>query len=413
MNLPLHIARRYLFAKKSTNVINIITGIAIFGISVGAAALVLVLSVFNGFEDLITQMYSNFNPDVKITVEKGKFFEANDTLVAEIAAIPGVEFISRTMEEVAVFGNKDKQAIGIIMGVDDNYRGVLNIDSSMRKGKFVLYHDYTRDGREIRRNLAVLGNGIHNKLGINIDDEFASINVYMAKRKKVGVFENPFTLKYIYPSGIFMVQQEFDNQYIYSSLQFVQDLIGIGDKISALEIRLASNFNTPQTLEAIKKVMGEGYHIKNRYQQQEAFLKLMQVEKWLSFAIVGLMMLLISFNMIGALWMVVLEKKKDIAILKSMGSTDNLVRNIFLGQGLLLTAVGIISGFALAGIIYYLQTTVGIISVPGEFIIDAYPMSMRFGDFIVVAIIVGIIGLLASIMPAMRAKRMPAMLREE
>ncbi len=404
MNLPLHIARRYLFAKKSTNVINIITGIAVFGISVGTAALILVLSVFNGFEDLITSMYSYFNPDVKVAPVQGKFFEASDSLLAEIKTIPGVEYVSETMEEVAVFEYKDNNAIGVLFGVDEHYRNVLNIDSTVREGSFKLYSG---------RHHAVLGLGMRNKLGVNINDEFAALNVYMPKRKKVGLFEPMFVKRFAYPSGTFMIQPEFDNQYIFTSLAFARELLGIGKKVSSLQIKLAPGFDIPETLEAIQEIVGPDYTVKNKYQQQESFLKLMQVEKWLSFAIVGLMMLLISFNMIGALWMIVLEKQKDISILKSMGATSKLVRNIFLFEGLLLTGMGILIGFILAWAIYFLQKSVGIISVPGDFIIDAYPMSMQFFDFFVVAVIVGIIGLLVSIAPARRAMKVPAMMREE
>ncbi|KAA3628479.1 MAG: ABC transporter permease [Bacteroidetes bacterium] len=404
MNLPLHIARRYLFAKKSTNVINIITGIAVFGISVGTAALILVLSVFNGFEDLITSMYSYFNPDVKVAPVQGKFFEASDSLLAEIKTIPGVEHVSETMEEVAVFEYKDNNAIGVLFGVDEHYRNVLNIDSTVREGSFKLYSG---------RHHAVLGLGMRNKLGVNINDEFAALNVYMPKRKKVGLFEPMFVKRFAYPSGTFMIQPEFDNQYIFTSLAFARELLGIGKKVSSLQIKLAPGFDIPETLEAIQEIVGPDYTVKNKYQQQESFLKLMQVEKWLSFAIVGLMMLLISFNMIGALWMIVLEKQKDISILKSMGATSKLVRNIFLFEGLLLTGLGIIIGFVLAWVIYFLQRSVGIINVPGDFIIDAYPMSMQLIDFIVVAVIVGIIGLLVSIAPARRAMKVPAMMREE
>jgi lipoprotein-releasing system permease protein len=404
MNLPLHIARRYLFAKKSTNVINIITGIAVFGISVGTAALILVLSVFNGFEDLITGMYSYFNPDVKVAPVQGKFFETSDSLLTEIKGVPGVDFVSETMEEVAVFEYKENNAIGVLFGVDENYSNVLAIDSTVREGKFKLYSG---------RHHAVLGLGMRNKLGVNINDEFSAINVYMPKRKKVGLFEPMFVKRMVYPAGTFMIQQEFDNQYIFTSLAFARELLGIGKKVSSLQIKLAPGFDIPETLEAIQTIVGPDYTVKNKYQQQESFLKLMQVEKWLSFAIVSLMMLLISFNMIGALWMIVLEKQKDISILKSMGATRKIVHNIFLFEGLLLTGLGILIGFVLAWAIYLLQKNIGLINVPGDFIIDAYPMSMHFLDFVIVAVIVGIIGLLVSIAPARRAMKVPAMMREE
>ncbi|GJM36268.1 MAG: membrane protein [Saprospiraceae bacterium] len=405
MNLALKIARRYLFAKKSTNAINIITGIAVFGIAVGTAALVLVLSVFNGFEDLITNMYSAFNPDVKITPIEGKTFQVDSTKIKELYGIEGVMYVSQSLEEVAYFEYKDNQDIGIVKGVDDLYNKVSGIDSTVLEGSYKL--------REGNRNTAILGLGMRDKLGVNIDDQLATLSVYMPKRKRTSVFQQQFNKHFIYPAGTFVIQTEYNNQYVLTSLDFARRLLDYKNEVSALEIRLDKNYDEATTVKAIKTTMGESFAVKNRYQQQESFLKLMQMEKWLSFAIVGLMMLMISFNMIGALWMVVLEKKEDIAILKSMGATDRLVRRIFLGEGLLLSFLGICIGFLLALIIYGLQKNIGIVSVPGEFIIDAYPISIRIFDFTIVAITVSAIGWLASLAPALRAERVPAMIKEE
>ncbi|MCB0553135.1 MAG: ABC transporter permease, partial [Phaeodactylibacter sp.] len=183
--------------------------------------------------------------------------------------------------------------------------------------------------------------------------------------------------------------------------------------VSALEIRLKPGANESSTLKQISEVLGKGFDVKPRYEQEKSFLKLMQVEKWLSYAIVSLMMLMVAFNIVGALWMVVLEKQRDISILKSMGATDNSVRNIFLYEGLLLSVLGIFLGFVLAIGLYIAQKTIGIVTVPGNFIVDAYPISMRVIDFAVVALTVMAIGLLASWPPAQRARRVKAMVREE
>lgn len=407
MNLPLRIARRYLFAKKSTNAINLITGISVFGICVGTAALVLVLSVFNGFEDLITSMYSNFDPDVKVTPVEGKSFAVDSALIDRLRSIEGVEVVSETLEEIAFFEYKDNQDFGTLKGVDDNWQQVTRIDSTVREGEFAL----EKEGRQ----LAVLGLGMRNKLGVNVDDVFSSVSVYMPKREEVGMFEQQFRKRQVYPVGTFVIQQEFDNQYVITSLAFARQLLGMRDRVSALEIKLAGTTLSEQSgaLEAIKNVMGEGFQVENRFEQEETFLRLMQMEKWLSFAIVSLMMLLVSFNMVGALWMVVLEKKKDIAIMKSMGALDTTVRNIFLSEGFLLCLLGILSGFGLALLTYWLQVTFGIVRIPGNFVVDSYPISIRSIDFIVVAATVIIIGMLASIPPALRAMRVPSIIREE
>ncbi|MCH2083765.1 MAG: ABC transporter permease [Saprospiraceae bacterium] len=407
MNLALHIARRYLFGKRSTNAINIITSIAVLGIAIGTAALVLVLSVFNGFEDLITAMYSNFNPDIEITAAKGKTFEEDPSKVVKLFQLEGVYAVAKTLEETAFFVYKENQEFGTLKGVDKYYKSVTGIDSTIREGRFQL--------QEEDRSMAVSGLGMRNKLGLNVDDLFSSINVYMLKRKQSsGLMKSkPFRTKHLYPAGTFIVQTDYDNQYILTNLNFVRELMGASNELSALELSIAPGYDIPETRAQIRAIMGDEFIIKNRYEQQEAFMKLMQMEKWLSYAIIGLMVLMVALNMVGALWMIVLEKKKDIAILKSMGAVSTTIRNIFLSEGLLLCSLGLIVGFVLAIGTYFLQMYYGIIGVPGDFIVDAYPMSIRFVDFITVTITVLSIGLIASIPPALRAVRVSAMIREE
>jgi len=405
LNLALKIARRYLFSKKSTNAINIITGISVFGISVGTAALVLVLSVFNGFEDLISGLFSNFNPDVKVTPQKGKSFSPDPAKVSQILALEGVEFISKTLEEVAFFEYKERQDFGILKGVDTFYNKVTSIDSTVFEGEYKF-----KDGN---RNLLVLGGGMRNKLSVNTGDPFELMKVFMAKRKKVGVMESQFNKRLAYPIGTFKIQQDFDNQYVLASLNFVQGLLGYDEDISALEIKLNPSIDEEKTIAQIRQIMGSVFSIKNRYQQDEAFLRLMNIEKWMSFAILSLTLILVAFNMIGSLWMVVLEKKKDIAILKSMGAADKTIRNIFLHEGLLLCLVGMGLGFIVAIVFYLLQKTYGIVPIPEGFVVNAYPISIRFADFIAVTLVVVAIGAFASIPPAMKAKSVPALIREE
>jgi len=405
MNFPLKIARRYLFAKKSTNAINLLTGIAIFGISIGTAALILVLSVFNGFEDLITGMYSNFNPDVQVSPVKGKFFNADSSLLQQLSEVEGVAFISETIEEVAFFEYKDKQNFGILKGVDKKYKEICGIDSLVREGQYKLHWE--------KNYTAVLGLGMRNKLGVNVDDPFSALSIYMPKRKKVGLFEQQFRKRSVLPAGTFVAHQEFDGEYVLVDLDFVRQLMGVEEQLSALEIKLYPGFDDAGTVEAIQAICGSELIAKNRYQQQESFLKLMKIEKWLSYAIASLMMLMIAFNIIGALWMIVLEKQKDIAILKSMGATNITVRNIFLNQGLLICVIGLLTGIFFSLLLFFLQKQTGFISLPGDLIVDAYPISLRLSDFVVVGVTVFFIGLLASIPPALRAMRVPALIREE
>ena len=405
MNLAAKIARRYLFSRRSTNAINIISGIAIFGVAIGTASLILILSVFNGFEDLFLSLYNNFNPDVTITAVKGKTFEADSAFMHDIHLIDGIELVSQTLEEKALFDYKKNKDFGLLKGVDQYYSLVTGIDSTVREG----IYDFEDQGVD----LAVIGQGIRNKLGINVEDPFADLTIYMAKRKRRGPFDTkPFKLKHVQPIGTFLVQQDFENQYVLASIELVRNLLDKPNACSALEIKLSPGFAVTSTYDKIKEVVGPDFVVKNRFEQEASFLKLMRIEKWLSFAIVGLMVLLISFNLIGALWMIVLEKQTDITILKSMGMSDNDVYRIFLYKGLFMSILGIIIGFVLAVILYILQKTVGIIVFPGGMLIEAYPVSMRWYDFPVVALLVFSIGAVAAILPARRARRVSAMVHE-
>lgn len=405
MNLSFRIARRYLFAKRSTNAINIISGISIFGLSVGTAALILLLSVFNGFDDLISAMYGNFNPDLRVTPKTGKTFVLDESQLNRLRNLPGVEFVSQTLEEIAFFEYEDKQDFGLLKGVDEYYDLVTNIDSAIREGRFKLTNG--------DQQLVVLGMGMRTKLAVDVTSPFRGINVYMAKKEGSGLFGEPFRRRTVQPSGSFLVQQDFDNQYVISSLEFARQMLATSDEVSALEIKVSDGYRIIDAKRALEAELGPDFDVKDRYQQEEAFMKLMQLEKWMGFAIGSLMMLLIAFNLVGSLWMFVLEKKKDIAILKSMGATNRTVRNIFLKEGVLLSALGLGIGLTLAVLLYLAQKQLDLVSIPGSYVVSAYPISLRWGDVLVVAVTVIGIGLLASVPPALRAVRVPALIREE
>ncbi|MBK8556416.1 MAG: ABC transporter permease [Lewinellaceae bacterium] len=406
MNFPFRIARRYLFAKRSTNAINIITGISVGGIAIGTAALILVLSVFNGFEDLLSDLFGYFNPEIKVVAAKGKTFQADSLLLARLQGVEGVGQISQTLEEIAFFEYEGSQDFGILKGVDDNYVHINGIDSTLREGKYLLRQD--------DRNYVVVGAGIRNKLSVNVNDPLATLRIYMPVEKAGSVLDKPFITRFAYPAGTFAIQQEFDNEYILTNLAFMRELLSAPDDlVSSLEFKCKPGANIQNAKKAITAIMGEGYTIKDRYQQNEAFFKVMQLEKWMGFAITCLMLALMAFNMIGALWMIVLDKQKDISILKSMGAEDGAIRRIFLLEGVLLTAFGMVIGMALAIGLYAIQKTWGIVTIPQGFLVESYPIAMRVLDFLPVVLTVLGIGFLASLAPAARAVRVPAFLKEE
>lgn len=406
MNFSLLIARRYLFAKRSTNAINIITGISVFGIAIGTAALLLVLSVFNGFEDLLSGLFGHFNPQVKITPSKGKTFAPDSLTLSRLRNLPGILLVSETLEEIAFFEYEGSQDFGVLKGVDELFARVNDIDSTVREGQYQLHID--------DRNCAVLGAGMRNKLSINVESATQTLAVYMPTSEQKGVLDKPFKTRYLYPAGTFAIQQDFDNQYVLTNLDFMRDILDAPPgTVSALEIRCKPGAAVSSVKKQVREVMGEGYTVKDSYEQNEAFFKVMQLEKWMGFAITSLMLVLMAFNTIGALWMIVLDKQKDISVLKSMGATDRMVHRIFLFEGLLLTLLGMGIGLLLAIGLYALQKTYGIITIPQGFLVESYPIAMRTGDFLPVIATVIAIGLLAALPPAQRAVRVPAFLREE
>jgi len=408
MNFTFEIAKRYLLAKKSTSAVNIITWISVVGITIGTAALILILSVFNGFESLLAGLYNSFNPDLKVMPIEGKYFELDSTQVVQLGDIEGIQHFSKTVEEVCLLEYKDVQIAGIIKGVDEKYNSVTSIDSTIYQGKFVL-----RDGN---LNYGVLGKGLSTNLSINSKDAITPVIAYMPMRKKTSFINKmgkEFKQMNIYPAGVFTVGGESDVEYIVTNYEAVNDLLGQKNKLSALEIKLADGHREDRVRQALKEVLGEGFTIKNQYQQEESFLKIMNIEKWISFLIVALVLGIIAFNMVGSLWMMVLEKKKDISILRSMGLDTSHIRNIFMMEGIIITGVGLVIGTLLALVLYFLQKNYGLITIPDGFMINAYPIELKWTDFLIVSATVFCIGWIASFLPSYRAGKVSAFVREE
>lgn len=402
-SLTLDIARRYLFGKKSTNAINIITGISIFGISVGTAALILILSVFNGFEGLLSGLFNAFNPDIKISAVEGKFFDCNEEKIKKLTTIDGVLAASMTLEEVTLFEYRGSQEVGMIKGVDEYFKTVTGLDTLFLDGEYATKKENIHYG--------MLGVGIKNKLSININDKLSPVTVYMPTKKKKMLGTKEFNTRSFYPSGVFSVKSDSDYQYILSSYELVADLLDLTAKASYLELKLEPDANPAKVMATLKQELGSAFIIKDRYQQDETTLKVMKIEKWVCYLLTGLTMLLVAFNLLGALWMIVLDKKKDISVLMALGLEEKDVSKLFIQLGLLITIIGILLGFAFALIIYIIQKQFGVIGMPSSFMMDAYPTQLRSPDFLIVSITVLIIGVLASILPATKAAKNIAVLR--
>lgn len=404
MKLILTIAARYLFGKKSTNAINIITWISIIGMSIGTAALILILSVFNGFESLLTGMLSNFNPDIRVTLTEGKYTSRDSLDETKIRAIEGIEAVAFTLEETSFFDYKGSQEVGIIKGVDSEYIRVTGLDTSLITGQ-------AKFGNETQ--YGVLGSGINTKLSVNPDDAFTPVTAYMPADEDKGPLGKPFNSYQFYPSGTFSVGSEVDMQYVLVNYEAVNLLLGMENGFSAIEIKLKPEASGRRVISQLTAILGPRYKVSNRYQQDEGFLKIMNIEKWISYLIACLTLMIIAFNLVGSLWMIVLEKKLDIAILRSMGLTRQSIRRIFMALGLLISIIGLGVGFLLGLVLYYLQKKHGLVSIPEGFMIDAYPIEIRWPDFIIVTLTVLVIGYLAALLPSHRAGQIGAWVRQE
>ncbi|MBK9735405.1 MAG: ABC transporter permease [Saprospiraceae bacterium] len=404
MKLIFTIAIRYLFGKKTTNAINIITWISIVGMSIGTAALVLILSVFNGFESLLSGMLNTFNPDIKVCLAEGKYISMDSIDRPDLMQIKGIELISFTLEETSFFEYKGSQEVGIIKGVETNFLKTTGLDSSIVTGEAKLGSDVP---------YALLGSGMNTKLSINPSDGFTAIKVYMPSKISKGPLDKDFNTLQFYPSGSFSVGSDVDMQYVIVDFEAANELLELDNHFSSIEIKLTSGASESNVIDALKTELGKKFIIKNRYQQDEGFLKIMNIEKWISYLIACLTLLIIAFNLVGSLWMIVLEKKKDIAILKSMGLTKTAIKAIFLSLGLLVSFIGLGAGFILSLIMYWLQKTYGLISIPDGFLIDAYPIELRWIDFIIVTCTVMTIGYVASLLPSIRGGQVSAFVRQE
>lgn len=416
MRTAFWIARRYIFSKKSTNAINIISSISVLGITLGSMALIVIMSVFNGFEDVLRQLISSFKPDIQVTVQRGKTFACDSLMLQRVRTVEGVSFVSATLEEVALFEYGQGQTLARIKGVDEAFSQVIDIDTMLESGRFRL-HEPQSDV-----HFAVVGVGLQMSLGVSADRADAQpITVYMPKReaKKLSGSSKPFRSRDLQPAGVYTVQQaEYDN-FVITNLQFVRDLLAYeGAEVSALEIRLQPNADALAVKKALREVFpADAYDIRDRYEQDEAFFKVTNMEKWVGFVIFAFTLVLVAFNMVGALWMLVLEKQKDIATLKALGADTSMIRRIFLLEGALLSVIGVGLGALLAFALCYAQQQTGFIKLDGTegagsaFVIDYYPVSMRISDFLLVIATVLGIGTAAAYLPAARAARVEGIIR--
>jgi lipoprotein-releasing system permease protein len=387
MKLSIYIAKRYLFAKKSRNAINVISAISVAGVMVGTMALITILSVFNGLEEMVKGIFSTSDPEIRITALKGKVFTPDTLTLQKLSAIDGVDVWAETLEENALLRYEKQQYIATVKGVSPNYAEVTELDTAMWDGNFTLR-------AENGRPYAIAGLGVANYLGMRLN--FVSpLAIYIPDRKaRISANpENAFIRKYIYLSGIFAVEQEFDSKYIFLPIDFMREMLGYTTEVTSIEVRMKVNADAKKTQNQIRKVMGDNFLVQNRYEQQEMFYKVMKAERLAIFVILTFILIIASFNIIGSLTMLIIEKERDIAILKSLGANNRLIKRIFIYEGWMISFIGTILGLILGFLLCIAQEKFGIVKLGGEtLLINTYPVQMQVADFFVVAATVLAIG---------------------
>ena len=408
MKFILPIAKRYLIGKKSTNAIHILSGISLLAMMIGTMALILVLSVYNGFENLVLSLYDSFRADLVVEVEKGKTFEPNGAFLTKLDDFDEIEAYSLVLEENAIFDFDGKQYFARLKGIDENYTKVNAVDTCLVDGYFRI-----KKGS----NIAVLGLGVAKALSLSLFDDFGELRVFMPKKNVKLNTTNPskmVNIKSIWPMGFYSIEKEFDSKYVFVDLMFAQELIESGNEISAIEIALTEGVDLVEFQQELKQILAPNLKITNRFQIDNTLYKVMKSEKLVAYLILSFILLIAAFNIIGSLSMLVIEKRKDISILKAMGATNRQINRLFLTTGLLLSFTGAILGSIIAIVIGLLQQYFEIIKLnqSGMFLIDAFPVEFRLNDFIIIGITVIVIGCLASYFPARRAAAIPMVFKD-
>ena len=399
MRLTLFIAYRYLFSKKKINAINVITAIAMLGFGVGGFAMVVVLSTFNGFENIVEATIDNYDPDIKITAKGKKTFIYNDDLKSKVEQEIAVINVSKSLEEKVVIKYDQHQEIAKIKGVDSDFEAS-KFDSLMVIGNFML--------GDTARSFGVFGGGLANKLYL-FPGSPELITVFVPRRDVAYNSLNPMaslSSKYLRASGIFIVHEEIDGETFITSLDFAQDLLSCPNSISSLELSIDQNTDPTVVKESLQELLGSEWEVKTRRELNELIYKIFSSEKWFTFAILSLVLIISSFNIFGSLIMLVLDKKNDISILKSMGTTEQIIRRVFMWQGSYIAIIGGGVGVLLASVLVWSQEYFGWFTMDNAMVLE-YPVELLLNDVLLTFGTVVLLGYLISIYPARKASKTP------
>lgn len=394
MNLSFFIARRYLFSKKKHHAINIISAISVCGVALATLALVCTLSVFNGFQDMVAGFFTAFDPELKITVREGKVFDPHSAVFRQLRALPQIEVWTETLEENAMVQYKDRQAMAVIKGVDDDFEQLTSIDSLLYgTGRFILHDEVVDYG--------ILGVELVSELGTGI--QFVDpLQIYAPKRNARVNLANPsasFSRGHLFsPGAVFVVnQQKYDAGYILTSLAFARRLFGYGTEVSAVELKLKPEADADVVKKEISRILGDDFSVQNRYEQQADVFRIMEIEKFISYLFLTFILAISCFNVIGSLSMLILDKREDVETLRHLGADNSLISKIFLFEGRLISTFGALAGIVLGLLLCFLQQRFGFVSLGGggDFVVDAYPVSIHLTDVLLVFATVSVVGFLS------------------
>ncbi|MBR5893619.1 MAG: ABC transporter permease [Bacteroidaceae bacterium] len=399
MNLSLYIAKRYLFSKKSHQVINIISGVAVAGVALATMAMVCTLSVFNGFQGIVEKQFTAFDPQLKITATKGKCFDASEASLAAVASLPQVSIVTRCIEDKAMVQYDGRQAMITLKGVEDNFEQLTDIRKALiGNGTFILSDSTT--------SYAICGGGLVSALNCGIYHT-RPLEIYAPRRGRKVSLANPasnFAKGHLHSSGvIFAVQQpKYDNNYLLTSIDFAREIFGRGEnEASSIEISLHAGCDEAAAIKEIEALLGEDFVVKDRYRQQEDIFKIMKIEKFISYIFLSFILLIACFNIIGSLSMLVIEKKRDVSTLRSMGADNSLITNIFVAEGAMISIFGAAIGIAAGVLLCLLQEHFGLLTMGGggNFVVDSYPVAIHWSDVLATFATVIVVGLVAVGLP--------------
>ena len=395
VNFPFYIARRYLFSKKSTNAINVISGISVVGVAVATMALVVTLSVFNGFHDLVASFLTSFDPQLKVTPVLGKAVAADDPKLTAIRQLPQVDVATECLEDQALAIYDGHQTMVKVKGVDDNFDQLTHIgEILMGEGEFVLHAADMHYG--------ILGVRLAEALGTGFTYE-QPLKIYAPRRE--GQFdmtapEEGFIEDELYSPGVlFNVRQaKYDKNYIITSLGFARRIFEQQGMVSSLELRLKPGSNFEAVKREMLRIAGDDFYVKDRFEQQDETFKIMKIEKLIAYIFLTFILIVACFNIIGSLSMLIIDKKDDVVTLRNLGATDKQITRIFLFEGRLISAIGAVIGIAVGLLLCWIQQTYGIVklgSSSGAFVINAYPVSVHPEDIVIIFLTVFLVGFLA------------------